>query len=445
MRFRSRTPAGDGGVLPRLVATHPLLTILVLAVLVRVAYFVVFAAGSEDPLELGGGDGQDYWLLGTHLRDELSFDEPTFVLRPPAWPGLIALGLILLPGDSEWLPIAFNVLLSLAIVPLTYLLARLLGLSERIALLAALIMAVEPTSARMAMTAMSEPLFVVAFVGAIVLALAAARSPDRTVVYAILSGLAAGLALLVKPSALGLGVVLAILIVVSFRRELRPRVVAAAIALAVISLAPYFLWTYSNQQNLGVSTFSSAGDWNLYFIRGTGVLRRATGAEPTEIEQDLADRISIATGAIPGSRTAADYLTTTSPEALDQMRERAIDIFGDHPGWFLAMYAVGGVKLFFEPQVNGALVPAFVVAHAILYLLALLGLTRLWGHRRSAFWPISLLLAFYVLGTTTVQSSGTTRLLMPLIPLIAVTAAVGLQSVILRIRGAGENERVAAT
>ena len=227
-----------------------------------------------------------------------------------------------------------------------------------------------------------------------------------------------------------------------FAEALRPRILVAAVALAAISLAPYFLWTYSNEQNLGVSTFSSASDWALYFIRGTGVLRRVTGEDPKEIEQDLADRISAATGAAPGSRTALDYLTTTDPEALDQMRARAIDIFEDHPGWFAAMYGVGGVNLFFKPSVNGAWVPAFVLAHAILYLLALIGLVRLWSENRGTFWLITLLVAFYTLGTTTVQSSGSTRLLVPVIPLIAVAAAVGLRSVVRGVRGARERAQV---
>ena len=119
-------------------------------------------------------------------------------------------------------------MLSVAIVPLTYLLARMLGLAARTCLLAALIMALEPTSARMAMTALSEPLFALAFVGAVVLALAAVRNPERAIVYAVLSGLAAGFALLVKPAGLGLGLALAILLVVSFRQALRLRILVAA-------------------------------------------------------------------------------------------------------------------------------------------------------------------------------------------------------------------------
>lgn len=409
------------------VAQHPLRAVIALALLARCVHFVLFAAGANDPLELGGGDGHDYWLLGTHLRDQLSFDEPTFVLRPPAWPAMIALALLLSPGGSEWLPIAVNVLLSLAIVPLTYWLSRLLGLPERTSLVAALVIAVEPTSARMAMTAMSEPLFALAFTGAVALALAAVRSPERAVLYGVLSGGAAGLALLVKPAGLGLGLVLAVLLVVSCRGTPRGRVLVAAVALAAISLAPYFLWTYSNERNLGVSTFSSAGDWNLYFKRGTGVLRRATGEGAAAIEQDLADRISTATGAAPGSRTAADYLTTTDPRALDAMRDEALSIFEAHPAWFVAMYGVAGAKLLFEPNVSGAWVPVFVLAQAVVYLLALAGLVGLWRENRLAFWWIAVIVGLYVLGTTTFESSGQTRLLMPVIPLLAVAAGVGVE------------------
>ena len=55
----------------KLAAKHSLTAILLLAVMARVLYFLIFVAGSDGPLMVGGGDGTEYWRLGMHLSKEL--------------------------------------------------------------------------------------------------------------------------------------------------------------------------------------------------------------------------------------------------------------------------------------------------------------------------------------------------------------------------------------
>ena len=108
------------------------------------------------------------------------------------------------------------------------------------------------------------------------------------------------------------------------------------------------------------------------------------------------------------------------------MGSLARETFLDQPFWFLAMYPVSAVKLYFQtdhdfPQ------PLYVVVLGILYALALLGLRRLWIERNQlALWTIVAIVAYVTLLTTTAHGSPNTRYLVPVIPLIAVAAAVQL-------------------
>src|SRR5437899_4095014 len=146
MQLSVTAPRPRSGAL-QLVASHPLLCLVALAALVRLAFFAKYAAGASDPLAMGGGDGGDYFRLGSYLTHHLAFDQPAFMLRPPGYPAAIALGLLAVPGQSAWVAVAVNMIVSTATVPLTYRLAKLLGLGSKVALTAGAIMAIEPTSA----------------------------------------------------------------------------------------------------------------------------------------------------------------------------------------------------------------------------------------------------------------------------------------------------------
>jgi dolichyl-phosphate-mannose-protein mannosyltransferase len=410
-----------------LARRHPLLAIVLLAAVVRGLYFLWLSAGANDPILLGNDDGRQYFNLGRHLSTELSFDANDFIFRPPGYPLLIAAELVVVPGDDPWVPIIVNMVLSVAAVPLTYLLATALGVGRRVALIAALILAVEPTSARMAVKPLSEPLLTLFFVGAVALSAAAVRTPSRAVRFAALSGLAAGLALLTHAGSVALGTVLAILLVTTLWRVLGPRAVVAGAVLVAIAIAPYFAWRSSNERNFGVATYSSLGNYALYFHRGTSVLRRVTGEPAPKIEQRLADRLSADLGAYPGSRNVRYYRYTTDRRAIERMRTLGVDIARDHPFWFVAMYPVSAAKLFFSNTGDRVPRPLSLTFLATLYVMALVGLGRLWAAgRRFAFATVFVVVAYVVLVTTTSQGSLDNRYLTPVMPLIAVAAAAAI-------------------
>src|SRR3954453_21443910 len=65
------------------VRAHPLISLTIAALAVRLVWFAIHSAGTSDPIQLGGGDGLGYWVLGDHLSHQLDFDHYRFLFRPP--------------------------------------------------------------------------------------------------------------------------------------------------------------------------------------------------------------------------------------------------------------------------------------------------------------------------------------------------------------------------
>ena len=98
---------------------------------------------AKDVALVDQGDYASYKIAAQHWLAQGDFSHAMFLVRPPAFPLLIALS-----GLNDVLVIALNALAGALLVPLTWLLARRLAFGERSALPAALLVAVDPLSIR---------------------------------------------------------------------------------------------------------------------------------------------------------------------------------------------------------------------------------------------------------------------------------------------------------
>jgi hypothetical protein len=412
----------------RLVRDRPVLALTVLAAALRGVWYLLHAAGARDPLLLGGGDGTAYWALARHLSEHLSFDDPLFLFRPPGYPAAIAAALVVVPGTSAWLAIVVSMVASVATVPLTYALGVGLGARRTVAVAAAAIVAVEQTSVSLAADPLSDALLALLVVGATVLALQALPRPAHALRYAGLSAVAVALALLTKPIGLGFGVILAGILGLGGRRRLGRRGLAAAALILVATAGTYVAWKDSNERNFGVPQFSSQANWNLYFQRGTGIMRRVWHVSPAVAQQRLADQLSVTIGARPDpSRNTYFYAQTTDRRTIDLMGRRAKDIIRAHPLWFLALYPAGAAKLLFDTVESEVPRAPYLVVLLALYLAAGVGLVRLWrSGLRLAATVIAAVPTYITLVTTTAITAASTRLFLPAFPFLAVAAAASV-------------------
>lgn len=129
-----------------------LLVIIMLGLALRIAYA---AAIYEPSLVVYHGGDYELYRVGAEdiLRGDLAFSSDLYLLRPPLFPLLIAL----LQMQSLAI-LAANILLSSFVIPFAFILARQLRLPRRLALLAALIVALDPTSIKYAGVLQAEPL-----------------------------------------------------------------------------------------------------------------------------------------------------------------------------------------------------------------------------------------------------------------------------------------------
>jgi hypothetical protein len=414
----------------QLVTAHPLLAITFAAALARVGWLLVQSGGADDPLAIGGGDGYGYWLLAQHISHGFSLDDPLFLFRPPGYPAAIAGALLVVPGGSEWVAIAVTMAASIATVPLTYALAIGLGVGRRVALVAAAIIAIEPTSVQLAGMPLSDPLFALLLIGGTVLALQALRREQRALAYAGGSAVCLGLAALTKPIGLGFCVVIAVVLVFGARPFTNAKRMLAAGLVVLVSLGTYVGLREVNQHNLGVAEFNTAGAWNVYFQRGAGILRRVQHKSPDVVQQELADDLSVALGATPSKgRDAQSYQQTTDPRAIHLMSSRGWRIIRHNPVWFAALYPLGAAKLWFEAVDGHTPRAPHLLFLLLLYAAAAVGGVQLW-RRRSRLVPLLALgvVAYFTILTATTITAATSRLFLPVLPFLAVVAAVALTS-----------------
>jgi len=395
----------------------PLASSLVVAALVRVLFFLLFAKG-HNPTLVGGGDGGQYYELARHLVTHHNVADPLFVLRPPGFPALAALAMVISGSRSAWVLIVLNMVLSTIAVGLTYALAQALRLGRARSSVAALVVALDPAAAFLGVTSYSDTLLTVFVIGSMLGAVLARRF-DRSMPWGVLSGACVALGMLTKPIVLAFGILLALYLAVGSRKF------AAALVICVLALTTYIGWEAVNLAQWGTRTYSSSGPWTLYFSRCTSILHHETGTSPTVVEQRLANQLSAALGR-PLGITMDQYLTTTDARTLNEMNRLAMQIIEHHLATFVELYPVGVVRMGFgspDGQVPQEPLAAYFL---VLYGLVLLSVRQWWRTNRWFLLLAAVSLLYFVVVVTTEEVAVDVRMLEPLVPVLAILAIGGL-------------------
>jgi 4-amino-4-deoxy-L-arabinose transferase-like glycosyltransferase len=180
--------------------------------------------------------------------------------QPTAWrtPGYITFlagGLVV--SDSDFWLSLLNVLAATTVIPLIAVFARRLGLSATVALIAAALAAVMPPMVLWSVVVGPENVQAPLLLAALILA----ADPRRSWRSAIWSGIAFGVAILVRPESIVYLPVVALVLVPAPWRAVGLRTVVVA-AVALVLCAP---WVVRNQIEVGSVGLSSVGGVNFYF------------------------------------------------------------------------------------------------------------------------------------------------------------------------------------
>ena len=400
-----------------------LLLITLTGLLLRVGYAVSIYEPSLLPVYLD--DFTSYRNAAIDiLQGDLAFTNSLYLKRPPGF-SLLAAAL----GIQPILIIAVNILLGAAIIPLTYVLARHFvpppDSSQKLALLAACIVAIDPTSIRYSSVLLAEPLanllLAFGFISLIALKQAGAR---RTVMaWGLLAGGFIILSALTRPAAYLLWIPMAVW--VAFARQ-RWRALAV-VSLVTLAFSGMMLWKQHNATYLRNSSFTTIGTFNLLYYRAASALHQATQQDINTVYATLAGRVEAKLGNnAPNITRDRRWHHRASPAQMESMMtEVALDVFREYPLYYLLTIPVGLYRTLLEIWTFPIWIS--ISWNAVFLLAAAYGL---WQFVRQRHWVEGLFLllpcAYFLAGTLLVMTASIdTRARVMVTPLLAVMAAHG--------------------
>lgn len=215
-------------------------------------------------------------LLATNTYTEFLMGHNFRAFTPPGLPFLLAVGMKVF-GDNAWMPAVLNCVLYVLSAILVAMISRRVA-GERVAMFATGLFAIWPTDIGLTGLAASEPLFIFLLLLACYFVFLPEKSSWG---WSALSGVAAGLATLTRPTALLLPVLWAVATLIYGSGSKRWRNLIIASTLLVVTVAP---WTVRNYQALGafVPVSTNGGD---VFYRANNP--QATGSWTLKGERDL--------------------------------------------------------------------------------------------------------------------------------------------------------------
>lgn len=345
-----------------------------------------------------------------------------------------------------------QVILSAASVVLVYRIARALYAGERVALLAAWLVAFEPLTAVYSVVLLSETLFLFLLLLALE-RLIAFLSTYRLRLLAV-SGLALAAAAYVRPIAYYLPFVLAIGLAVALRRVPILRWKAPAVLL-LCSIPWLAAWQLRNYLETGFAGFSSVQPQDLYYFSAGGVTARLQHRPLAQVDSDLGyDSDAVLLARHP------DAASWTRAQRLAFMRSDALAVIAQNPYLFFRTHLAGMMRTAFNPGAS-ALVGLFgapvdsrvlnstldlgpfraasqvmhnfpaqaavmVVLAVVLFAFYALALRGLLLRRLPAVFLVLLLgVAFYFL-LLSGGAPGSARFRLPYMPIVCILAAAGL-------------------
>ena len=458
------TPATTAGVAGGLVQVvradrHTVLrwtvAVIAAAVVVRVGWAAWIAHAEPEAVRTPDTPGylEPAWALIDNGRFSLSPEDPTpMYVRTPGYPAFLVP--ILSLTNSEWAISPVQAVVSLLAVAATTLVGwRLFG--KTAGLLAGAVVAVDPLQFLSAGTIMTETLATVVLtaivaVGALVFAL---RKPTQVPALAMVAlGVLAGVATMVRPTFWLYPIALLALLAVRFRSLGWRPLVFRLLAFALPVVAVVGGWQLRNHSTVDSWDVAGIADINLYCYNAAEVQANADGIAYDDARQRLGCPALLSDPNPAGvcTRSFGYGCWMPDPDAagqgFDAWGSDGISIMLDHPVRTAKMLAEGVAgqvagsgqsKLTWYLGIDGSPVLTLgLFAWAwVLWAFAAVGAVAGLGSRYRAFWIFVIVTIGFVI-LMSAGKAGDARFRAPLVPLIALLAALGVRDCVHRLRRA---------
>ena len=314
--------------------------------------------------------------------------------------------LVALLGVRDGAILLANAAIGATLAPLTVVLARQLGMGAQLALLAGLIIALDPASVVYSSFLGPEPLANVTLLLMLIALLASIRQPNtaRQLATGALAGVALTLSVLSRPAPFLIWTGLSVWLLLMSRRHSR-----AVLAYTLVSAIGISAWIAHNARVFDNPTVSTVSAYSLPYYRAASVEHWATGHD-----MDTTTPIWAARRGRYGPRhvvvdTSTRHHHYTGPaELTSAMNAVAFETFADHPLEYLYTLPIGVARMFgFTNVLPRWTLPFEVAWNAALMLGAASGLWIAFRQKRwLLFWSVLLVAAYFTVGTLFVQTSG---------------------------------------
>ncbi|MBU4224168.1 glycosyltransferase family 39 protein [Patescibacteria group bacterium] len=322
--------------IPTFFKKHKIAIIIFLAALLvrALLFFISFNHNGGNLLNtISGYDG--YYEISRNLADNGVFSvdsEAPFAphpLRPPLYPYYLA-GLLVLFG-SYWVVTIFNLIIASLLPVLGFFIVKQAIAYERISIAAGFAMALEPFSALLSFIFYTETFFIFLFFIFLIFFFKYFKENSlRNIAWA---SVFLGLATLVKPTTQYLPIVIPILILWHFRKNISKKTFYHIASFAVIFLMLISPWLYRNYEEFGAVGMTAQPAFNLYMYFTPTVLSLDKG---TEYKKELADL------------TARDGVdgTEINLSNSDYFISRSLNEIKNHPIGIIKSLGVSAVTFF---------------------------------------------------------------------------------------------------
>jgi len=428
---RRSTQAGcsDGRAmkLPRRSPRFLLATILIIAFCLRVGVLLLRSLHSARFLDV---DSHGYLRLSRNLDAFVSKSNPLFSLglnRTPVYP--VYLFVTHHITDSQLVgPMLLQVLLGVGVVYVTYRLGLSL-FSQPVGLCAAAILAIDPLSILYSSVVLTEALFTLFLTASVLMFWRPSGNNWRR---GLAAGVLLGLATLTRPVSIYLAVPLAVAYLIVERNSLRKAALVAVCFLVGFGV-PTGAWIIRNYETTGLTAISSVQGINLLYYRAAGALVESEHISLSAARARLRRQLDrkLPPNANPGQIAQAEQTLGITV------------IRGHLTGYSKEVLAGGGRLLFGDAHsqlrtVTGASVSRLLVAYSLaylfgIYLLSAVGLWLAWRrhHLRNCVFPV-MTIAYAIIVSSGEEAYS--RFRMPIMPFLALIAAVGAAALLGRIK-----------
>ncbi|NDJ51923.1 MAG: glycosyltransferase family 39 protein [Chloroflexi bacterium] len=388
-----------------------------------------------DPLAvrvLGGSDVPGWLGAANHFVQSADLSYWLLGVRPPLFP--LTLALVFSLGGSILAAVLLQVVFGTLSAWLGYLLVyRLFNQIDlpldgsRLAFAAGIILALDPASASISATLLSEPLFNLMFVATVYFLLV--YTQKETFGPLLAAALSLALAMLARPTAIYFWVVAPLIALPLIKRWWKP-----ALALLIAGLITYLGWSYRTWTYHGVYTYSMQTNFTLLFLRALSAEGLATGQPADELYVEYVSEIYQALGDEAALTTVTplsfwDFHVAPSPEAYALMREIAVGRLFDYWPYALAGTAIGVWRMYAITEfLPSWFIPIELVYHALLYGLALMGIAWAFARSEWSLLAVTGVPILYISGLTLASqvSAMDTRMRSPITTFIVILATYGL-------------------